>query len=249
MKGVILAGGRGTRLYPLTKATNKHLLPVGREPMIYHPIRQLLSADITEILVVTSTDHMGDVVRCIGSGEEFGCRLTWRVQERAEGIAHALALAEGFAGGARICVILGDNIFEYSIAPFADAFRRQERGARVLLKQVGDPERYGVAALDELSVIGIEEKPEHPRSDHAVVGLYFYDQQVFDDIRQIGRGRRDEYEITAVNNRYIARRELQYDFCQGAWTDAGTFESLMEANRILFQNGNRILSRPVQSTS
>lgn len=237
MKGVILAGGRGVRLYPLTKATNKHLLPVGREPMIYHPIRQLISAGIEEILVVTSTDHMGDVVRCLGSGEEFGARLTYRVQEQPDGIAHALSLAEGFAAGGRICVVLGDNVFERSIAPYADAFRRQPRGARVLLKEVGDPERYGVAALDELKVIEIEEKPHAPRSNFAVVGLYFYDASVFDEIRQIRRGHRNEFEITEVNNRYIARDELEYDICRGAWTDAGTFESLMEANQMLFRVG------------
>ena len=244
MKGVILAGGRGTRLYPLTKATNKHLLPVGREPMLYHPIRQLLSAGIHEILVVTSTDHMGDVVRCLGSGQEFGALLTYRVQQEPTGIAHALSLAEAFAGNASLCVLLADNIFEYSIAPYAEAFRRQGRGARVLLKQVGDPERYGVAALDEVNVIQIEEKPSEPKSNYAVVGLYFYDPHVFDDIRQIVRGRRNEYEITEVNNRYIARQELQYDFCRGRWTDAGTFESLMEANRILSETGNQILPHP-----
>ena len=148
IKGVILAGGMGTRLHPLTKATNKHLLPVGREPMIFHLIRQMRLAGIEDILVVTSTDHMGDVVRCLGSGEEFGCALSYKVQEKAGGIAHALALAENFAGGSPICVILGDNIFEYSIAPYVEGFRKQQTGARVLLKQVGDPERYGVAALD-----------------------------------------------------------------------------------------------------
>ena len=244
MKGVILAGGRGTRLYPLTKATNKHLLPVGREPMLYHHIRQLLGAGIDEILVVTSTDHMGDVVRCLGSGEEFGVRLTYRVQEEPAGIAHALSLAEAFSSGGPLCVILGDNIFEYSIAPYAAAFRTQGGGARVLLKQVGDPERYGVAALDEVKVLEIEEKPSRPKSNYAVVGLYFYDAQLFDEIRQIGRGNRNEYEITEVNNRYIAKGKLQYDFCRGAWTDAGTFESWMEANLILFRNNNVILPHP-----
>lgn len=244
MKGVILAGGRGIRLYPLTKATNKHLLPVGREPMIYHPIRQLRGAGIQEIMVVTSTEHMGDVVRCLGSGEEFGARLTYRVQEEAAGIAHALSLAEGFAGDDLICVILGDNIFEYSIQPYVQAFQAQGRGARVLLKEVGDPERYGVAALDEVKILEIEEKPSHPKSDYAVVGLYFYDAAVFREIRSIGRGRRNEYEITEVNNRYISRNDLRYDICRGAWTDAGTFESLMEANRILFANNNRILPHP-----
>ena len=244
MRGIILAGGRGTRLHPLTKATNKHLLPVGREPMLYHPIRQLLSANISEILVVTSTDHMGDVVRCLGSGQEFGCQLSYRVQEESAGIAHALALAESFAGGEKICVILGDNIFEYSIEPYAKAFERQERGARILLKQVGDPERYGVAALDEINVVEIEEKPLQPKSNYAVVGLYFYDNKVFDDIRQTPRGRRNEYEITSVNNRYIERGELQYDFCHGRWTDAGTFESWMEANQILFGQANEVLKHP-----
>lgn len=241
IKGVILAGGMGTRLYPLTKATNKHLLPVGREPMIFHLIRQMRTAGIDDILVVTSTDHMGDVVRCLGSGEEFGCALSYKVQEKADGIAHALALAENFAGGSPICVILGDNIFEYSIAPYVDGFRQQQSGARVLLKQVGDPERYGVAALDEHQVIEIEEKPSAPKSSLAVVGLYLYDDQVFDIIRGIQPSARGEYEITSVNNAYIARGQLQYDVCVGQWTDAGTFESLAEANRILGANHNRIL--------
>lgn len=240
MKGVILAGGRGTRLFPLTKATNKHLLPVGREPMLYHPIRQMVRAGIRDILVVTSTEHMGHVVNCLGSGEEFGCALTYKVQETAGGIAHALALAEGFAGGSKLCVMLGDNIFEHTIAPYVQAFRRQERGARVLLKEVGDPERYGVAALDEQHVIEIEEKPSRPKSSYAAVGLYFYDDQVFDIIRGIQPSPRGELEITAVNNAYIARGELEYDICRGRWTDAGTFDSLFEANRIMMENGNLI---------
>lgn len=244
MKGVILAGGLGTRLHPLTKATNKHLLPVGTEPMLYHPIRQLVGSGISEILVVTSTLHMGDVVRCLGSGEEFRCHLTYRVQETAGGIAHALALAENFARGDRICVILGDNVFEYSIAPYADAFARQGAGARVLLKEVGDPERYGVAALDEQQILEIEEKPSNPKSSYAVVGLYFYDEQVFDIVRASRPSERGEMEITSVNNVYIQRRQLQYSICRGRWTDAGTFESLFEANRIMMENQNRILSHP-----
>ncbi len=241
MKGIILAGGKGTRLNPLTRATNKHLLPVGSEPMLFHPLRQLVGAGIRDILVVTSTDHMGDVVRCLGSGQDFGCELTYRVQEEAGGIAHALALGEGFAGGDRVCVLLGDNIFEYAIAPYVEAFRRQEKGARVLLKQVGDPERYGVAALDEKHVVEIEEKPANPKSRYAVVGLYLYDASVFDIIRTIAPSKRGELEITAVNNAYIERAELEYDFCRGRWTDAGTFDSLLEANRILSENQNRIL--------
>lgn len=241
MKGVILAGGKGTRLHPLTKATNKHLLPVGREPMLYHPLRQLIEAGVREILVVTSTEHMGDIVNCLGSGNEFGCALTYRVQETAGGIAHALALAEGFAGGGRIAVVLGDNVFEYSIAPYAHRFQEQAAGARVLLKEVGDPERYGVAALDEHHVIEIQEKPSKPKSSLAVVGLYFYDEEVFDIIRGVKPSERGELEITAVNNEYIARRRLQYDVCQGRWTDAGTFESYLEANKLLSESQNRIL--------
>jgi len=240
MKGVILAGGRGTRLHPLTKATNKHLLPVGREPMLFHPIRQMVSADITDLLVVTSAEHMGDVVRCLGSGVEFGCTLTYKVQEEPLGIAHALGLGEGFASGEDICVMLGDNVFSKSIALHAAAFRAQGTGARVLLKKVGDPERYGVAALDEKHVISIEEKPSEPKSDFAVVGLYFYDAAVFEDIRKIEPSERGQLEITAVNNRYIDRGELHYDIYRGRWTDAGTFDSLHEANRILFEFGNEI---------
>lgn len=242
MKGIILAGGKGTRLHPLTRATNKHLLPVGREPMLYHPLRQMVSADITDILVVTSTEHMGDVVNCLGSGKDFGCSLSYKVQEDAGGIAHALSLAENFSSRGKICVMLGDNIFEYSIAPYAKAFSQQEIGSRVLLKEVGDPERFGVAALDEKQVINIEEKPASPKSSFAVVGLYFYDHQVFDVIRRIKPSSRGELEITSVNNEYIAMRQLEWDICHGRWTDAGTFESLAEANRILLENNNEILS-------
>ncbi|MDF1561779.1 MAG: sugar phosphate nucleotidyltransferase [Deltaproteobacteria bacterium] len=241
LKGIILAGGLGSRLDPLTKATNKHLLPVGREPMLFHPIRQMASAGIDEILVVTSTEHMGDVVRCLGSGAVFGVSLTYRVQETAGGIAHALALAENFIGDDRMCVILGDNVFERTIAPYADAFRKQEKGARVLLKEVGDPERYGVAALDEHQVIEIEEKPAQPKSSLAVVGLYFYGAEVFEIIRGIEASDRGELEISTVNNVYIERKELEYDVCRGRWTDAGTFESLAEANQILLSNANEIL--------
>jgi glucose-1-phosphate thymidylyltransferase len=241
MKGIILAGGKGTRLHPLTKATNKHLLPVGIEPMLYHPIHQMVGAGITDILVVTSTEHMGDVVNCLGSGAEFGCSLTYKVQETAGGIAHALALGEGFAKGEKCCVFLGDNVFEYAIAPYAKAFEEQGTGARVLLKSVGDPERYGVAALDEHQVLEIEEKPSKPKSSYAVVGLYFYDAQVFEIIRGIKPSPRGELEITSVNNVYIQQKQLAYDVCRGRWTDAGTFDSYFEANRILMESKNRIL--------
>ena len=242
MKGVILAGGLGSRLNPLTEITNKHLLPVGREPMIWHPIRQLIGARIHEIMVVTSTHHMGSIVNSLGSGRRFGCEFTYRVQEEAGGIAHALAMARGFAAGDAIVVLLGDNVFEHSIAAFVDEFRVQERGARVMLKEVGDPERFGIAALDEKTILEIEEKPAVPKSNHAVVGCYAYDEQVFDIIDNIQPSARGELEITAVNNRYIERGELQYSFVRGRWTDAGTFESLAEANSLLLSINNSIQS-------
>ncbi len=241
MKGIILAGGLGTRLYPLTKATNKHLLPVGREPMLYHSIKQLINAGMRDILTITSTDHMGDVVQCLGSGKEFGCRLSYKVQEEAGGIAHALALAEDFSGSDRICVLLGDNIFEYSIAPYVQDFLNQKDGARVLIKEVGDPERYGVAAMDEHHILDIEEKPANPKSSFAVVGLYLYGPDVFEIIRNTEISDRGELEITAVNNVYIGNNQLQYSICKGRWTDAGTIESLFEASKILLENDNRIL--------
>ena len=192
MKGIILAGGRGTRLDPLTEITNKHLLPVGKEPMIWHPVKQLVGAGITEIMVVTSTHHMGDIINSLGSGRRFGCEFTYRVQEEAGGIAHALALCERFSDKDKIVVFLGDNIFEYSIKPHVDAFRTQHHGARALLKEVGDPERYGVAALDEKQVLGIEEKPANPKSNYAVVGCYMYDNKVFDLIRDTHPSARGE---------------------------------------------------------
>ena len=241
MKGIILAGGTGTRLFPLTKVTNKHLLPIGKEPMIYHPVKQLVSAGITSILVITSTNHMGDVVNLLGSGKDFKCDFTYKVQETAGGIAHALALAEDFANADKIAVILADNIFEYSMKPYADNFLKQKDGARVLLKEVGDPERYGVAAMDEYQVLEIEEKPKNPKSKFAVVGLYFYDNKVFDIIRDLKPSERGELEITSVNNVYIESKELKYDIVKGKWTDAGTFESIQDANDILLSNNNEVL--------
>lgn len=242
MKGIILAGGTGTRLYPLTRVTNKHLLPIGKEPMIYHSIKQLVSANITSILIVTSKEHMGDVVNLLGSGEEFDCDFTYKVQEKAGGIAHALALAENFANGGNIAVILGDNIFEYTIKPYKDNFLKQKDGARVLLKEVGDPERYGIAALDEYHVLSIEEKPNYPKTNFAVVGMYFYDNKVFNIIQNLTPSERGELEITSVNNAYIKLNELKYDVVKGRWTDAGTFESITEANEILNNNNNEILT-------
>jgi glucose-1-phosphate thymidylyltransferase len=240
MKGVILAGGTGTRLFPLTSATNKHLLPVGREPMIYNPIKQLLSAGITDILIITSKQHMGDVVRLLGSGKKFGCDFTFKVQEEAKGIAHALLLAEYFANRDKIVVILGDNITTHSIKPYVDNFKKQGNGAKVLLRKVSDPERYGIAALDELKVIKIEEKPKNPKTNFAVIGIYMYDNRVFDIIKKIKPSARGEYEITSVNNEYIKNNELTYDVLKGEWTDAGTFESLQYANKIAFKYNNEI---------
>jgi glucose-1-phosphate thymidylyltransferase len=233
MKGVILAGGTGSRLFPLTKVTNKHLLPVGREPMIFHPVGKLTQAGIEEILIVTGVDHMGDVVNLLGSGKDFGCRFTYKVQDEAGGIAQALGLAENFAGRAPLCVILGDNIFEDSIAPFVTAFAKQEKGARVLLRKVPDPGRYGVAQVDGSRIIGIEEKPKSPKSDLAVTGIYFYDAQVFDLIRTLKPSARGELEITDVNTAYLRAGALQYDLMSGWWTDAGTFDSLMLANELV----------------
>ena len=241
MKGVVLAGGTGTRLFPLTNATNKHLLPVGREPMIYNPIKQLLSAGITDILIITSKQHMGDVVRLLGSGKEFGCDFTFKVQEEAKGIAHALLLAENYANRDNIVVILGDNITTHSIRPYVDNFKKQGNGAKVLLRKVSDPERYGIAALDELKVIKIEEKPKKPKSNYAVIGIYMYDNKVFEIIKKIKPSARGEYEITSVNNEYIKNDELTYDILEGEWTDAGTFESLQYANKIAFKYNNKIV--------
>jgi glucose-1-phosphate thymidylyltransferase len=244
MKGVILAGGRGTRLHPLTEITNKHLLPVGREPMIWHAVKQLVGAGIDDIMVVTSTHHMGDIVNSLGSGERFGCAFTYRVQESAGGVAHALDLARGFAGGERMAVFLGDNIFEYSIKPYADNFRRQKAGAKVLLKEVAEPTKFGVAALDEGQIMSIAEKPGQPATNYAVVGCYFYDERAFDFIDRIEPSDRGELEITAVNNLYISDSVLSHDFVHGRWTDAGTFDSLLEANAILLDTANRISDRP-----
>ncbi len=241
LKGVILAGGHGTRLYPLTKVTSKHLLPVGNEPMIFHSVRQLTTAGITDILIVTNPEYVGDFANTLGSGKDFGCEFTYRVQAEAKGIAHALALAEGFVGGGRSVVLLGDNIFESSIQHAVNDFHAQQLGARVLLKKVSDPERYGVATLKGNHIVAIEEKPRHPKSDYAVVGAYFYEASVFDIIRTVEPSARGEYEITAVNNAYLARGELEYSFVHGRWVDAGTFDSLTEAHQILLYASEREL--------
>ncbi len=241
MRGIVLAGGKGTRLYPLTKVTNKHLLPVGKEPMIFNPVKQLVSAGIEDIMVVTSKEHLGEIVRLLGSGKDLGCDFTFKVQEEALGIAHALLLAENFARGEKIAVILGDNIATLSIKKYVDSFRAQPSGAKVLLRRVGDPERYGIAALDELKIIEIEEKPLHPKSCFAVIGIYMYDQEVFEIIKRLKPAATGEYEITEVNNYYIQMNSLTYNILEGQWTDAGTFESLAYANSIMMDVNNQII--------
>lgn len=230
MKGVVLAGGTGSRLFPLTKVTNKHLLPVGMAPMIWHPLWKLQEAGVEEILIVTGTEHMGDVVALMGSGKDFGCRFTYKVQDEAGGIAQALGLAENFAGGSPICVILGDNIFQDSLKPEVEAYAKQGKGARILLKPVDDPQRYGVAEVKDGQVLGIEEKPKVPKSNLSVTGIYFYDATVFDIIRTVKPSGRGEMEITDVNNAYIAKDQLSFGTFQGWWTDAGTYPSLAHAN-------------------
>ena len=232
LRGIVLAGGTGSMLYPLTKVTNKHLLPVGREPMIFHPVRKLVEAGIHEILIVTGTDHMGDVVALLGSGREFGCEFTYRVQDEAGGIAQALGLARRFGRGGRLAVILGDNIFQASIRPFAESFRGQPGGAKILLKEVPDPGRYGVAVTDGARVTRIIEKPKDPPSALAVTGIYFYDEGVFELIEGLRPSGRGELEITDVNNAYVERGDLTWDLLPGWWTDAGTFESLRLASEL-----------------
>lgn len=232
LRGVVLAGGTGSRLFPLTKVTNKHLLPVGREPMIFHPVKKLVEAGIHEIMIVTGTEHMGAVVSLLGSGKEFGCEFTYRVQDQAGGIAQALGLARRFGRGGRLAVILGDNIFESSIAKFAAAYLQQPRGAKILLQEVDDPGRYGVAVTEGSRVLRIVEKPKDPPSRLAVTGIYFYDESVYEIIDGLSPSRRGEMEITDVNNAFIARGDLTFDVLPGWWTDAGTFDSLRHASEL-----------------
>lgn len=231
MKGIILAGGTGSRLYPLTKVTNKHLLPIGNKPMIYYPIEKLTEAGIQEILIVTGTEHMGDVVNLLGSGKDFGCRFTYKVQDEAGGIAQALGLAENFVGNDNMTVILGDNIFKTSLDKALDDYPGE--GAQILLKEVDDPERFGVAEVEEDKIIGVEEKPDRPKSSLAVTGVYMYDSQVFDFIRELEPSGRGELEITDVNNRYISREQMRFSIMKGWWTDAGTPDSYKRANQLV----------------
>jgi glucose-1-phosphate thymidylyltransferase len=238
MKGVILAGGLGTRLHPLTKVTNKHLLPVYDKPMIYYPIQTLINAGIDDILIVTGGNNAGDFLRLLGNGKEFGLKhINYTYQEGEGGIAEALGLAEFFASGEKICVVLGDNLIEKNIRKAVEKFRRQKDGAKILLKEVPDPHRFGVAELQGDRIVRIEEKPEKPKSQYAVIGIYLFDQEVFNFIKTLKPSDRGELEITDVNNRYIEKGLMTWDILEGWWTDAGTFESLLRANQLVAQTG------------
>jgi glucose-1-phosphate thymidylyltransferase len=238
MKGVVLAGGTGSRLNPLTRVTNKHLLPVYDKPMIYYPIRTLVNAGVHQILLVTGGKNAGEFLRLLGNGRDFGLKhINYTYQEGEGGIADALALAEHFADSDPICVILGDNIIENNICRAVDNFQQQSDGAKILLKEVPDAQRFGVAEIRGTQVVGIEEKPKHPKSNYAVVGIYLYDKTVFEKIRRLKPSRRGELEITDVNNLYIEEGKLTFELLDGWWTDAGTFESLLRANVLVAQTG------------
>ena len=233
LKGIVLAGGTGSRLKPLTNVTNKHLLPIGKKPMIFYPIEKLTAIGVSEILVVTGVEHMGDVVSLLGSGREFNCRFTYKVQDEAGGIAQALGLAEDFGNNQPIAVILGDNIFQKKLSSYAEQFISQKTGARVLLKEVQDPQRFGVAEITGGKIVGIEEKPQKPKSNYVITGIYFFYPSVFDIIKTLKPSTRGELEISDVNQTYINSRELEYDILDGWWTDAGTFQSLTRANELI----------------
>lgn len=238
MRGVVLAGGLGSRLYPLTKVTNKHLLPVYDKPMIYYPIEALTNAGIKEVMVVTGGNNAGDFLRLLGNGKEFGLsRMHYAYQEGEGGIADALSLAESFAEGGPICVVLGDNIIEMNIVQAVQEYKKQAGGARILLKEVPDPERFGVPVFEDGRIVRIEEKPQNPKSNFSVIGIYMYDSMVFDIISGLAPSERGELEITDVNNAYIRANTMQWSVLDGWWTDAGTVESLLKASNLVAGTG------------
>ena len=251
MKGVVLAGGTGSRLFPLTKITNKHLLPIYDRPMIYYPIQTLVDAGIQDIMIVTGGRNSGDFLRLLANGKDFGLKhINYTYQEGEGGIADALALAEHFADGQNICVVLGDNIIEGNIRAAADQFRRQVAGAHILLKEVPDAERFGVAEVAGSKILGIEEKLGQPKSNYAVTGIYMYDATVFDKIKTLVPSGRGELEITDVNNAYVREGTMTFSYLDGWWTDAGTFDSLLRATNLVAQSAARaqIAARTVPGT-
>jgi glucose-1-phosphate thymidylyltransferase len=235
MKGIILAGGLGQRLYPLTMVTNKHLLPVGKKPMIFHPIEKLVDAGIKDIVIVTGTNHVGNMIRLLGSGDSFGCNFTYRVQDSPDGIGGALRLCKDIVGKEKCVVILGDNMFENSLDKFIKKFNKSEKSCMLLLKKVEDPCRFGVAVVENEKIVKIIEKPSTPISDLCVTGIYMYDHTVFDKIGSLTKSNRGEYEISHINDLYVMEENLAWDTLSGWWTDAGTHESYQEAN-LLFWN-------------
>jgi glucose-1-phosphate thymidylyltransferase len=238
MKGVILAGGLGTRLYPLTKITNKHLLPIYNRPMITYPVECLVKAGIDDILIVTGGNHPGDFLRLLGNGKEYGVKnISYAYQEGEGGIADALALAENHAACGPVCVVLGDNLLEQTIQKAVEGYRKQGSGARILLKEVEDPQRFGVPVLEGDKVVKIIEKPQNPPSNYAVTGIYMYDVQVFDFIKTLDPSERGELEITDVNNLYIDQGTMTWSQIDGWWTDAGTFDSLLKASNLVAHGG------------
>jgi glucose-1-phosphate thymidylyltransferase len=245
VKGVVLAGGKGSRLYPLTRVTNKHLLPVYDRPMIYYPIQTLVDAGIREVIVVTGGQNAGDFLRLLSNGKDFGLsHIHYTYQEGEGGIADALRLAEPYVEGEKICVVLGDNIIETNIIEAKKAFEQQARGAHLLLKEVSDPERFGCPELSDGKIASVEEKPKSPKSRYAVTGIYFYDSSVFEKIGRTRPSWRNELEITDVNNYYIQEESLTHSILDGWWTDAGTFDSLLRASNLAAETGaNKIPSR------
>ena len=236
MKGIILAGGSGTRLYPITKVINKHIVPIGDKPMIMHPLEKLVEANIKKICIVSGPESLGDIIKFLESGKDFNANLTYKVQDTANGIAGALAVTEDFVKNEPIVVILGDNIFQESIREHVLDYSKNPRGARIFVKEVDDPERFGIAEIHKNEVINIIEKPKNPKSNLCVTGIYFYDKNVFDIIKTIKPSHREELEISDVNLEYLKRGELSHYVLKKWWLDAGTFEALKEANRLVLES-------------
>jgi glucose-1-phosphate thymidylyltransferase len=235
IKGIILAGGKGTRLYPLTKVTNKHLLPLGGEPMINHPIRKLVEAGIEDIMIITGVEHCGNIMTLLGSGKEYGCSFTYRVQDEPDGIAGALQLCRDFVGDDTCAVILGDNIFKDSLKSYVTSFKISNEECRLFFKRVADPRRYGVGVFKKDRLIRVDEKPLKPQTNLACIGIYFYSNKVFDVIDKIKRSDRGEYEISTVNNFFIGEDICSFDILEGKWSDAGTMGSYHETNWAVYK--------------